>query len=295
MTVPVYIYGDTPNQILNTARARVNDLILPSQSYPGGADPGQQFSEVGGGPASPEQNQDGSIIYRTQIIFNSAYRKFQKYLANLGYRLLLGDNLIITPMPINSNPDPAAQTWLSWNGCFDGTNFSATPALPLDFYAPLKIRERLTGQDAIFRPMRCSLDGLRNIQIRGVLNGQWEWRTNALFLPGATAQTDLQFRYTRYLPALPDPNYYLHDVPWYEQKLPVPGCLSAMAWYCAYEVLVLRSAETSEAAVTALANAEDEANKVFNDQARADQRTNCRRRPRGGRSYGRTNGGYGVY
>lgn len=286
--VPVYIYGDTPNQILNTARIRINDLVLPSQGYPGGSNPGQQFSEVGGGVAAPEQNPDGTLIDRTQILFNSAYRKFQKYLANLGYRLLTGDNLIISSLPPNTNVDPSAQSWLSWNGFFNGTTFAATPALPQDFYAPLKIRERQSGQNSIFIPMRCSLDGLRNIMIRTVLNRQWEWRTNGLYLTGATATTDLQIRYTRFLPALPDPNYFVANTPWYEQMLPVPGCLSAMAWYVAYEVLVLRAGELADAAVTALQNAEDEANKVFNDQARADQRTNCRRRPRGGgrpRSY----------
>ncbi len=291
-TLPVYIYGDTPNQILNTARTRINDLILPSQGYPGGSDSGQQFTEVGGGSNSDERNPDGTLIDRTQILFNAAYRKFQKYLANLGYRLLIGDNLIIPSLPVNNNPDPAAQSWLSWNGFFDGTTFHTSPTLPIDFYAPLKIRERISGQNSIFIPMRCSLDGLQNQYIRAVLNRQWEWRTNALYLPGATSTTDLQFRYTRYLPALPDPAYYVPNTPWYQQMLPVPGCLSAMAWYCAYEVLVLRSEDTQAAAVVALANAEDEANKVFNDQARADQRTNCRRRPRG-QSY-RRNGCYGL-
>jgi hypothetical protein len=291
-TLPVYIYGETPNQILNAARTRVNETILAPQGFPGGSDPGSQFNEVGGGVANLEQNPDGTLIYRTQIIFNNAYRKFQKYLANLGYRLLIGDNLIIPSLPINSNVDPAAQSWLSWNGFFNGTAFTNTPALPQDFYAPLKIRERLSGTNSIFIPMRCALDGLRNSYIRVTLNRQWEWRTNGLYLPGATSLTDLQLRYTRYLPALPDPNYYVSNTPWYEQMLPVPGCLSAMAWYICYEVLNYMP-ELGEQALVALKNAEDEADKVFNDQARADQRTNSRRHPRGGSSRGRGSG-YGL-
>src|SRR5579872_5792968 len=215
-TLPVYPYGETANQILNTARIRVNEKLDSPQGYPGASDPGKQFDEVGGGIQSLEQNPDGSIIYKTQIIFNSAYRKFQKYLANLGYRLLIGDNLQITGLPANSNPDPTVQSWLSWNGFYNGTSFTSTPALPQDFYAPLKIRERLSGTNSLFIPMGCSLDGLRGQQLRVVYNRRWEWRTNGLYLPGATQITDLQFRYTRYLPALPDPNYFVSNSPWYK-------------------------------------------------------------------------------
>ena len=280
-TQPVYIYGETPNTILNIARSRVNSMVLTPSGFPGGSDPGSQFNEVGGGDSlSTELNPDGSIIFKTQIIFNAAYRKFQKYLANLGYRLLIGDNLVIEELPPNTNTDPSSQSWLSWNGFWNGTVFTATPALPEDFYAPLKIRERINGQDTVFIPMRCALDGLRNIQVRGIYNGQWEWRTNALYLTGATSTTDLQFRYIRYLPNLPDPNYYLPGTVWYEQKLPIVGCASALAWYIAYEALCPNP--DAPGAADVLAQAQGEADLVFNDQARADQRTNCRRRPRGG-------------
>ncbi len=290
---PVNIYGDVINNVLNIARSRVNDLILAPGGYPGGGEAGMQFTEAGGGSnLSTDLNPDGSLILRTQVIFNSAWRKFQKYLANLGYRLLIGDNLIITALPVNNNPDPAAQSWLSWNGFFNGTTFASTPALPQDFYAPLKIRERITGQNSLFFPMTCALDGLRNQFIRTVLNRQWEWRTNALYLPGATSITDLQFRYVRYLPDYPDQNYYIANTPWYLQKLPIPGCASALAWYVAYEATFPGDEQTGQEsqaanpgmAMTMLQNAENEANLVFNDQARADQRTNNRRRPRGGPS-----------
>ncbi len=281
-TVPVYPYGETANQILNIARNRVKDIIAPPQGFPGGSDPGQQFTQVGGGLEADERNPDGSVVATTQIIFNSAYKKLQKYLGNLGYRLLIGDNLIISSLPTNSNSDPAAQSWLSWNGFFDGTTFTVTPKLPEDFYAPLKIRERLSGQDAIFIPMLCSLDGIRNQFIRTVLNRQWEWRTNALYMPGATAETDLQFRYIRFLPSLPDPNYYVANTPWYSQRLPIVGCASALAWYIVYEVLFTEGEDVADRAIEVLANAQAEADLIFNDQARADQRTNNRRRPRGG-------------
>ncbi len=287
--IPVNIYGDIPNDILNIARSRLSDMILTPQGYPGGSDPGAQFTEVGGGTINVGVNPDGTLILRTQVIFNSAYLKFQKYLANLGYRELVGDNLVIGSLPINQNVDPSVQSWLSWNGFFNGTTFTATPAFPQDFYAPLKIRARPSGQNAIFRPMRCALDGLRPVVIRPVCEFQWEWRNNALYLSGATLLNDLQFRYIRRLQTLPDPNYASASpaLPWFFQPLTISGCKSAMAWYVIYEALLLRTDETAAAgAALALTNAESEANSIFNDQARADQRTNCRRRPRGGRGRG---------
>lgn len=280
--VPIYPYGDTANQILNLARTRLASEIMANTGFPGGGDNGRQFDEVGGGPSAPELDSQSNVITRTQITFNGAYRKFQKYLGDLGYRLLIRDNLIIPALPINSNPDPSSQSWLSWNGFFDGTTLHNLPALPLDFYAPLKIRERLSGQNAIFIPMRNSMDGLRNVQIRGNFNGQWEWRTNAIYMTGANSLTDLQLRYISYLPALPDPNYFVANTPWYLQIIPIPGCASALAWYICSEILSLRGEEFMDMATKAIALAEDEASKVFNDQARTDQRTNVRRQPRGG-------------
>src|SRR5579863_587817 len=281
-TQPQYIYGDTANAVLNTARSRIDDLILSPGAFPTGSDPGQQLTQVGGGNLLAELNDDGSLCLRTQIIFNSAYRKFQKDLGNLGYRLLIGDNLIIPALPVNSNPDPATQSWLSWNGFFDGTTFHSSPAMPADFAAPLKIRERLNGTNSLFIPMRCALDGLRNQFVRTVFDRQWEWRENALYLPGATSITDKQFRYTRFLPDLVQTVVGSVTTPWYYQLLPIPRCLSALAWYVAIEVAFPRG--DGEGYAGARAEAMGEMELVFNDQARADQRTNNRRRPRGGSS-----------
>ena len=283
---PVYVYGEVVNDVLNIARARVDALrALSPSGFPSESDPGGQFNEVGGGTSlSTALNADGTLVLRTQVILNNAWRKFQKYLGNLGYRQLIVDDFVVTAVPVNSSPDPAIQTWISWNGTAwsDGTNFTATPALPADFYAPLKIRERLSGQNAIFAPMRVGLDGLRNQFVRTILNRQWEWRTNALFLPGATALTDLQLRYIRFLPIFTGSTSPV--VPWYLQQIPIPGSASALAWYIVYEALFPTGEEPG--ATEVLVNAETEANLVFNDQARADQRTNNRRRPRGGSARG---------
>ncbi len=266
-TQPTYIYGDTANAVLNTARSRVDDLILTPAGSPTGTDPGQQKTQVGGGTLLAELNPDGSLCLRTQIIFNSAYRKLQRYLANLGFRLLIG-NTIIASLPASTTADPAVGTWLSWNGYNNGSAFSSSPALPSDLYAPLKVRERIHGTVPFF-PMVNALEGLLNVPTISALNRQWEWRNGAIYFVGATGLTDIQLRYVKYLPDLVASGS--PAVPWYYQIVPIPGCLSSLAWYIAYEVCVARIGEQMSAGV--LANAQDEADKIFNDQARADQRT----------------------
>jgi hypothetical protein len=267
-TVPLYTFGDTANAVLNTARSRVDDLILTPIGAPApGSDPGLQQTQVGGGTLLTELNTDGSLTLRTQVIFNSAYRKLQKYLANLGFRLLNG-KVIVASLTANVNADLGAESWLSWNGYFNGTSFTSTPVLPPDLYAPLWLRERVHGSGS-FTPMLDAINGLLNVPSRSILNRQWEWRNGAIYFIGASGSTDIQLSYIKYLPDLVA-NLYI-TAPWYYQPLPIPGCLSALAWYISYEVLVPRIGEANSAGT--LANAQDEADKIFNDQARGDQRT----------------------
>lgn len=270
-TLPSYIYGDIVNDVLNVARTRVNDMLLTGQGFPGATEPGWQFNEVGGGTEAAGTNSDGSLVLRTQILFNAAWRKYQKYLANLGYRLLIADNVAVTGLPANTNSDPTVQSWLSWNGFNNGTTFASLPALPSDFYAPLKIEERVTGSSVFYSPMRAALEGLRNRFPRGTLNREFEWRTNALYLPGATGSTDLLLRYTRRLPDFPDAAQV--GIVWYLNVIPIPNSLSPLAWFVAAEVLALRAnQDTADAAIMCEQNGKNEADQIFNDQARADQR-----------------------
>lgn len=267
-TQPTYLFGDTANAVLNTARSRVNDLIQTPSGAPTGSDPGLQETQVGGGALLTELNEDGSLCLRTQVIFNSAYRKFQKYLANLGWRGLI-DTIVVTGFPANASTDMADQSWLSWNGSFDGVTFTSSPALPDTLYAPLLLRERVSGTTDQFTDMETALFGLRNVPSRSALNRQWEWRKNGLYFIGASGPTDIQIRCITFFPDLTATGS--PATPWYYQVVPIPGCLSALAWYVAIEVCYPRGDEPGFAA--ALSQAEDEAGKVFNDQARADQRT----------------------
>jgi hypothetical protein len=268
---------DTANSILNVARMRTNDLIVNAPNSPSqDPDIGLQYTQIGGSTLLDENEP------RTQIIFNAAWRRLQKRLGNLGYRRLIGDNLTIYSLPVNSSPDPADQSNLTWSGFFDGQYFWDTPQLPQDFCAPLKVRERISGTNSPFMPMMCGLDGLTSWYIRNSLNRMWEWRDDALYLLGATGLTDLNLRYIKYLPDIVDSG----ELPWYYIPVPIMRCSDALAWYIAVEVT---SARGPEFVADLEAKAELAMSEIFNDQARADQRTNCRRLSRsgrGGRGYG---------
>jgi hypothetical protein len=268
---------DTANSILNVARMRTNDLIVtPAGSPAPTSDLTLQYTQVGGGNLLDENEP------RTQIIFNAAYRRLMKRLGNLGYRRLIGDNLKIGPLPVNSSTDPSDQSYLTWSGFFDGQYFWDTPQLPQDLCAPLKVRERISGTDSPFIDMRCGLDGLNSWFFRNAFNRMWEWRDDALYLLGANGQTDLNIRYIKYLPDIVESG----ETPWYYQPVPIMRCSDALAWYIAAEVT---SARGPEAVADLEAKAEVAMAEIFNDQARADQRTNCRRQSRsggGGRGYG---------
>ena len=266
-TAPSFTFGDTCNAVLNTARSRVDDLILTPAGSPSSiTDPGLQLTQVGGATLLAETDGLGNSVPRTQIIFNSAWRKFQKYLSNLGYRFLI--NYTTITIPANGAADIGSNSWISWNGCFNGTTFAATPQLPIGFIAPLEVVERVTGTNVFF-PMVSSLQGLLNIPVRTALNRMWEWRGGAIYLLGATDLTDLKIRFTTMYPDF-IPNSPIANLPWYYQAVPIPQALSPLAWYVAYEVLVARVGE--QAAAGCLANAQREADLMFNEQARADQR-----------------------
>lgn len=287
---------DTATSILNVARSRINDLIVTPPNSPSQTpDYDLQYTQVGGSNLLREVQDDGvTPVARTQIIFNSANRRFQRFLGNLGYRQLIGDNLIITGLQPNTNPDPAVQSYLTWGGFFDGTTMNLNPQLPGYFMAPLKVSERLTGTNSVFIPMATAPDGLYGGNIRGQFDRQWEWRDqHQLFLPGATQTTDKQFRFIKYLGDITATVAIDGTVtPWYYQPVPIVNCQSSLAWFVAFEVAMARG----DAEAPALEErGKAEAEEIFNDQARADQRGNLRRRPRGrGRRFGFSGGPWSL-
>lgn len=263
--LPTYIYGDTCTAVLNIARSRVDDLLITPSGSPSGA--ALQDTEVGGAALLRQRDQDDNVFRPTQVIFNAAWIKLQRFLMQNGWRGLIR-NLQIDSLPENVSDDMGAQSWLSWNGAYDGSTVSEDPALPIEFVSPLKLQERLHDDEtpAGFTDMSRSLYGLRTVPARTELNRQWEWRDNALWFTGATETTDLLIRFVSLFPEFEDSGSPI--VPWYDGQIPIPRASSALAWYIAYEVCVGRIGEADSQGI--LNNAQTEALGIMSDQRRVD-------------------------
>ena len=258
---------DTVDDCLNLTRARVNDAIVT----------------IGG-----EILTDTAPF--TQVYTNGAWRRFQAYLANLGFSRFR-TRIILSNFPVVGTQDPAIQTYLNWSEYYDGVSFytpNDVSVLPQDFILPLKIAERQTGTNSPFRPMQMGLDGLPDVR-KCPWNQFWDWRDDKIYMPGALMRFDLQIEYSRYLTDFET----VGEIEWFEQPVPIMRCLSAFSNYIAYEFAKTRA--DLDAAVF-MADAKADAMYLFNNEVGMKQRTNPSRRAYNGRNSGGYNnnnrGGY---
>jgi hypothetical protein len=122
------------------------------------------------------------------------------------------------------------------------------------------------------------LDGLPSCT-KSTYNRMWEWRQDAIFIPGSTQVMDLRLRYAAFLPDIITSG----EVQWYNQPIPIMRCLDPLADYLCYEIAGARGDQNAEAFKS---KAEEETKQVFNRDVQAKQRVNVRRQPRSGRSHG---------
>ncbi len=96
-----------------------------------------------------------------------------------------------------------------------------------------------------------------------IWNRQWEWRDDAIYMPGATGATDLRIRFFGFLADFvdvggsPGPNQTA-NTPWFDQPVPIMQCLDSLVDYVCREVYVSRGEEAAAAAfeMSARANAQ---------------------------------------
>lgn len=257
------------NDILNAARVRVNDALaaLPS---------------TGGRILRSE------TAFTQQAVLN-AWHRLQDILINLGYTRLVKE-VIVTGLPMNPNPDPASQAFINWTNYFDGEYYWTSPVLPQDLTFPLKVWQRWSGQNMPFPidPMEYALDGIPNT-ISQSFNLCWEWRSDSIYLTGATQPIDLRIRYASYLPDIVDTT----GVRWFRQPVPITNCQDSFSWLIVYEFLSSRSPESDTVEAEAyIAKAEAAVKYIFNRDVKMKQRVTATRQPLSGRGRGGW-GGYG--
>jgi hypothetical protein len=243
---------DIVNTVLNTARLRLNDAI---------------------------QSLGGDVLTNmqpfTQQAVNTAWRRLQAALADLGFSRST-EEIVLTGLPVVANLDPASQVCLSWTNYFDGTNYFTAPVLPQDLILPLKLWERPSGVNATWGgPITNFLDGLPGGPKAGA-NFCWEWRNDAIYMPGSLCVVDLRIRYAAYLPDF----ITAGQTPWYSQPVPIMRSLDAFAYFICSEVAGPRG---DLDAATFDTKAEAAVRQLFNREAAQKQRVNIRRIPRSAR------------
>lgn len=258
-TQPAQPPYDTVETVLEVARVRLNDAIV----------------SIGGEILTDTQPF-------TQTVVLIAWRRLQEYLAELGIVRLTREAILTGVTPVLSL-DPATQVFLNWTTYFDGVNYNDAPILPQDLLLPLRLWERVTGQNAGFAPMDNWLDGLPAWG-KTACNRIWEWREDSIFLPGALQTMDIRLRYAAYLPDFVTQG----KTQWYNQPVPIARVLDPFAYFICSEMANARG-DTDGAAFDQKAQAA--AKRVFNREVRMKQRVNIRRIPR---SAGSRRGGFGI-
>ena len=149
----------------------------------------------------------------------------------------------------------------------------------------MHFRKRVSGYNAGWgEPIRNIMDGLP-ATFKYPRNGIFEWRNDRIYMPGTTIPVDLRVRFAQFFPFFETQGETL----WYQQPVPIVGCLDALADYICVEASDGRDDVDSQ---TFKSRAEGEAKLIFNRDVRLKNRSNVRRQPRSGmRNH---NGSYGY-
>ena len=208
------------NAIMNLVRALVNDSQAGASGTPG---EGQIITD------------DPTISPFTQPFLNSAIREVYRELRNVGQPTLIKDNVIISGLPVmnspvngSATPDPAVQVNLGFGGFFDGVEMWANFMLPQDVLYVEKVWERETQTNNPFVQMTQPEFGIPGFGLQGPSFVTWEWRGDAIWMPGATTSRDLRLRYYCAFP-----QFFSQELDFDAVFVPILDSIDAIAYKCA--------------------------------------------------------------
>jgi hypothetical protein len=152
------------------------------------------INDDGGGNDGPQ----GGIIATndapfTKPFLNKAIRWLYRKLRNVGDPALILDNYLLLGLPALTQPNPAVQVSLGFLGYFDGFAMHSQWTLPAGAMGIDRLWERASSTGLDFVTVRAAPDGLTP-RMQTERMGVYEWRQNALWMPGALQAIDLRIR-----------------------------------------------------------------------------------------------------
>ncbi len=224
------------------------------------------------------QNAGAGLVFTdtapfTLPLLNDACRRLQRELENGGVPSKTTEIFLFNLPQINTPngsglPDPAVYQYLGFTGFYDGQTLLATPTLPSDLVAPLRLYQRTTGTDLTFDEMNRAQAGLPSVNQDFSL-GSWEWRSDAIYWNGSLVNKDIRLRYKQGFTAFTgSPNFTTTQVPFLDSE-------EALSYFMAYKF----SSSTSGygAAQDYFLGFKQALDKVINRYVRELQRTNYTR------------------
>lgn len=154
---------------------------------------------------------------------NSALRKLQRRLRIEGVTFPIKDGVVLYNIPPVAVSNPATFINVGYTGTFNGQTTVKVPYLPGDLMQPYVVRQRQTGTNLQFTPMRQAQEGLPSQYQNNVL-GLWEWRGYAIWMNGSLQAQDIMLRYQSGQPPLNTPAADFSTTPIY-----IIDCTDALA------------------------------------------------------------------
>lgn len=174
---------------------------------------------------------------------NGALEELVDKISNNGVVSLIKDNVILGPLTPLAQTDPSVQTFISYDGYFDGTIMHDLPVLPSDMRVPQKLWERQVGSGLPFTQMRQPMEGLPSCMQTQYLR-VWEYRQDRINFTGSLLTEEVRVRYESSLLTLNNADDFANT------EIQILASVNALAVLTVYHYAVARGAPAAQLMAT---------------------------------------------
>jgi hypothetical protein len=232
-----------------------------------------------------------SISVTMMNVFNSALRTVSRKLRASTGPMLIFDNVdilgippMVSPTQGPACPDPSVQVALTFQGYFNGLTYNPLFSLPMGVLNVERVWERVNGSNDQFAPMSQPPQGLPN-GYQNVYNRYWEWRQDAVNMPGSIETMDIRLRFKGQIITLFAPGVNTAFV-----FIPINDSTDVLAAYCLQQ---LAGRQGSMLLPGAIQWANEQISDFINEQTKRDQGMPYDVIPFGNDGYGSAGGNLG--